>query len=253
MKKQKTIFQRIFTGLKLGWNTPTLPEKVIKFQGHPLIRVFRVLGGVSTVLILTKKSLLFPGFFLYIFLLLTLAFFIYHTVISYYRIIHIYKTLKSDKLNVRNSPLDKLGSIAAKTLWCIKGSCDQLPHLGLGLSLGAVTDQILENSGRDAVFMPFLGGMLNKVIGGETVGDIYNKRKEVYKELLMLDKQEKLLAEDKQSLEALLKSGFLSEEDKKVIAKDFWASLEQIKQDRSKIVSSIANELAKKDPFGTKK
>lgn len=121
------------------------------------------------------------------------------------------------------------------------------------LSLGAVTDQILENSGRDAVFMPFLGSMLNKVIGGETVGDIYNKRKEVYKELLMLDKQEKILAEDKQSLEALLKSGFLSEEDKKVIAKDFWASSEQIKQDRSKIVSSIANELAKKDPFGTKK
>jgi hypothetical protein len=79
----------------------------------------------------------------------------------------------------------------------IKGSCDQLPHLGLGLSLGAVTDQILENSGRDAVFMPFLGSMLNKVIGDETVGDIYNKRKEVYKELLLLDKQEKLLAEDK--------------------------------------------------------
>jgi len=68
-------------------------------------------------LILTKKSLIFPDFFfLYIFLFLTLAFFIYHTVISYYRIIHIYKTLKSDKLNVRNSPLDKLGSIAAKTL-----------------------------------------------------------------------------------------------------------------------------------------
>jgi len=69
--------------------------------------------------------------------------------------------------------------------------------------------------------MPFLGSMLNKVIGGETVGDIYNKRKEVYKELLMLDKQENILAEDKQSLEALLKSGFLSEEDKKVIAKIF--------------------------------
>jgi hypothetical protein len=247
------LFKRILTGLKLGWNTPTLPEKVIKFQGHPLIRVFRVLGGVSTVLVLTKKSLIFPGFFLYIFLLLTLAFFIYHTVISYYRIIHMYKTLKSDKLNVRNSPLDKLGSIAAKTLWCIKGSCDQLPHLGLGLSLGAVTDQILENSGRDPIFMPFLGSMLNKMIGGETVGDIYNNRKEVYKELLKLDREEKLLAEDKQSLEALLRSGFLSEEDKKVIVKDFWSSSEKIRQDRTKIVSTIASELAKKDPFGTKK
>ena len=52
-----------------------------------------------------------------------------------------------------------------------------MPHLGLGLSLGAVTDQILENSGRKPVFMPFIGDMLNKVIGRETVGDIYTQRK----------------------------------------------------------------------------
>jgi len=69
--------------------------------------------------------------------------------------------------------------------------------------------------------MPFLGSMLNKMIGNETVGDIYMKRKEAYKELLNLDKEAKLLEEDRKSLEALLRSGFLSEEDKKVVAKDF--------------------------------
>jgi hypothetical protein len=252
-KDKRTILQRIWLGLKVGWTTPNLPDKIIKFQAHPLIRILRVLGGISTVLVLTKKSLLFPSFFLYIFLLLTLVFFIYHTVIAYYRITYMYKIIKSDKLDVRNSPLDKLGTIAAKTLWCIKGSCDQLPHLGLGLSLGAVTDQILENSGRDAVFMPFLGSMLNKMIGNETVGDIYMKRKEAYKELLKLDKEAKLLEEDRKSLEALLRSGFLSEEDKKVMAKDFWTSSEQIKSDRTRIVSTISEELAKKDPFNTRK
>jgi len=69
--------------------------------------------------------------------------------------------------------------------------------------------------------MPFLGSMLNKMIGNETAGDIYMKRKEAYKELLQLDKEAKLLEEDRKSLEALLRSGFLSEEDKKVVAKDF--------------------------------
>jgi hypothetical protein len=69
--------------------------------------------------------------------------------------------------------------------------------------------------------MPFLGGMLNKVIGAETVDSVYAQRKEAYKELLSLDKREGLLEEDKKHLEALLKSGFLDEKDKKLIAKDF--------------------------------
>ena len=219
--KKKSILKRLWVGVKLGWTTPTLPPNIIKFQIHPLIRILRVLGGISTVLVLTKKSLLFPSFFLYVFLLLSLSFFIYHTVISYFRLVYMYKTLRSDKLDVKNSPVDRLSTIAVKVLWCIKGSCDQLPHLGLGLSLGAVTDQILENSGRKPIFMPFLGDMLNKVIGRETVADIYAERKDAYKELLNLDKREGLLESDKKDLEALLKSGFLSDDDKKVIAKEF--------------------------------
>jgi hypothetical protein len=61
------------------------------------------------------------------------------------------------------------------------------------------------------------------------------------------------LEEDRKSLEALLRSGFLSEEDKKVIAKDIWTSSEQIKSDRTRIMSTISEELAKKDPFNTRK
>lgn len=251
--KKKSVFRRIWIGLKLGWNTPTLPDNIIKLQLHPLIRILRVLGGISTVLILTKKSLLFPSFFLYLFLILSLIFFIYHTIISIIRIKYMYKTLKSDKFNVRNSPLDRLASIAGKTLWCIKGSCDQLPNIGIGLSLGAVIDQILENSGRDPVFMPFLGSMLNKIIGGETAGSIYNKRKQAYKELSTLDKKEKLLEQDKKSLESLVKSKFLSEQDKKILIEEFLSSKKEIKNNRNKILDTISQELEKKDPFGTKK
>jgi len=165
----------------------------------------------------------------------------------------MYKILKSDKLDVKNSPLDRLTTIVVKTLWCIKGSCEHLPHLGLGLSLGAATDQILENSGQKPIFMPFLGSMLKKLIGNETIESIYIKRKEAYKELLKLDNNEKLLLEDKKSLEALMKSGFLTEEDKKILAKDFWESTEKIKTKREKILNSIVKELESKDPFGTKK
>jgi hypothetical protein len=69
--------------------------------------------------------------------------------------------------------------------------------------------------------MPFLGSLLNKMMGEKTVGDVYLDRRKAYKELLNLDKSEKLLQEDKESLENLLKGSFLSEEEKKFIAKDF--------------------------------
>lgn len=251
MGKQRTIFKRILTGLKLGWNTPTLPDNIIKFTMHPLIRIFRVLGGISTILILTKKSLLFPAVFLYVFFTISIAYFIYHTILSYFRYKHIYKLLKSDKLDVKNSPIDKLASIAGKTLLCIKGSCDQLPHIGLGLSIGAVTDQILENSGRDPIFMPFLGNMLNKMIGQESVESIYKERKQAYKELMDLDNKDKLLEQDKKSMEELLKSKFLSAEDKETIAKDFFRCKKDIIEKRSSIIDSITKELEKKDPFGS--
>jgi hypothetical protein len=68
--------------------------------------------------------------------------------------------------------------------------------------------------------MPFLGNMLNKVIGNETVESGYKRRREIYKELLKLDNSEKLLLEDKKSLDDLIKSEFLSEEDKNFLVKD---------------------------------
>jgi sterol desaturase/sphingolipid hydroxylase (fatty acid hydroxylase superfamily) len=83
---------------------------------HPLIRILRVLGGISTLLVLTKKSLIFPNFFIYILLFITIIFFIYHSFITYHRIIHMYKVLKSDKLDIKNSPIDRLATIATKIL-----------------------------------------------------------------------------------------------------------------------------------------
>jgi len=110
--------------------------------------------------------------------------------------------------------------LAGKFILCIKGSCEHLPHLGLGLGIGAGLDQILENSGHEPVFMPFLGNMLNKVIGNETIESGYKRRREIYKELLKLDNSEKLLLEDKKSLDDLIKSEYLSEEDKNFLVKD---------------------------------
>lgn len=106
MKNTIKILQRIWLGLKIGWNTPNLPDNLMKLEVHPLIRILKVLGGISIFLVLTKKSILFPNFVIYFLLFFIIIFFIYHSYITYNRIIYIYKILKSEKLDVKPSKTD---------------------------------------------------------------------------------------------------------------------------------------------------
>lgn len=58
MKNKKTLFQRFVIELKYGWNTPMLLNKLIVFNNYPLVRIFRVIGGLSVIIVLLKKHLL---------------------------------------------------------------------------------------------------------------------------------------------------------------------------------------------------
>ena len=51
----KNIFTRFFIGAKKGICTPTLPNHIIMLNNNPFIRIFRVLGGISILLILTHR------------------------------------------------------------------------------------------------------------------------------------------------------------------------------------------------------
>src|SRR5205809_10194 len=115
---KKTILQRIIIGLKVGLNAPTLPPKVLNIHNHPLTRIFRVIGGISIITFLSKKYLLFIYPFNFIVLFFALLHFMYITIISIIKLFYGIKILKSDKLEVKNSPVDKLASVAGKILYC---------------------------------------------------------------------------------------------------------------------------------------
>ena len=74
------------------------------------------------------------------------------------------KILKSDKLEVRNSPLDRLAFLSAKALWCFKTACDSAPNIGLGLGLMVSAGEVLKYADVEPVFGPFLGSMLKSVL-----------------------------------------------------------------------------------------
>ena len=106
-KTIKNLFKRFLIGSKKGLFTSTLPANIINIQQHVFCRILRVLGGISLLIIFSNKlPTLFSGSLyytsLYISLLLSILFFIYHLFISYHKIKHIYKLLNSDKLNIHN-------------------------------------------------------------------------------------------------------------------------------------------------------
>ena len=103
MEHRKTILSSLILGFKKGWDTPSLPDNIIKLQSHILIRVLRFLGGISLILTLAHSYINLPLSVRCILIFILLLFHIYLGIISFIRIKHIIKLIKSGALNVRNS------------------------------------------------------------------------------------------------------------------------------------------------------
>jgi hypothetical protein len=110
--------KRIFTGFRKAYSIPTLPDPILNFSMHPLIRIIRFLGGVSFLFIVSNAHLNFPIYFLFFATFFTTIFTIYHIYLSYHRTKHFIAILKSKKLEVRNSPLDRFAFYSARALFC---------------------------------------------------------------------------------------------------------------------------------------
>jgi len=145
---------------------PTLPDSVTKFHTKPLVRLFRVIGGLSLIITYGKIALTFdiPTYILFISLFISILFIFYMLGISIIRLIHIIKVLRSDKLDVRNSPLDRIASLTARLLFCAKGLCVAGAAGGSITGAGLALDSALINTGNEPIFSPYFVGMLKKIL-----------------------------------------------------------------------------------------
>lgn len=108
---KKTLFNRFYTGVSRGITTKTLPEHILVVHNNIYVRIFRVIGGICLILLLTKKLEYLGDGRIYIISVYSCIFFsallyAYILYINYHRVIHIYKLLKSEDFEVRNSPRD---------------------------------------------------------------------------------------------------------------------------------------------------
>jgi hypothetical protein len=95
----KRFLLQIYTGVKKGLLTPTLPDHLIKLHNNLSIRIFRILSGISLFLILTKKlDYLGDGLLYFCVLLfctiLSILFSVYLIFLTYHRIKYMIKVFK---------------------------------------------------------------------------------------------------------------------------------------------------------------
>lgn len=165
--KNKLDRSSFVKGIKKGYSVSTLPVKLDKFYNHIFIRILRVIGGICFVMVVTKLYLNLPE---NLHLIITIISAIQITQIIIILIIKIfygiYKLLfKKEEFEVRNSPLDRYATMIAKTLYCAKVGCG-LAAGGAGfIGGGAAYDQVLVASGRDPIFVPFMGKVYISIFG----------------------------------------------------------------------------------------
>lgn len=181
-------------GLKRAWQIPLLPPRILDFYNHPFIRIFRVIGGFSTMSFFLRDKPYFKEIFeyhiylKYIILFIALSHMILIVFITGYKVFHGFKTLKRNgpEFEIRNSPLNQSAQLAARLLYCWKFGCSVAAN-GVGLvGTSVLIDGILEAGGQEKVFTPLMGKGIKFIIGGQPADSMFNdlqKRLSVLKEV----------------------------------------------------------------------
>lgn len=70
-----TIINSCLIGFKIGYYTPTLPEHNLNLHKHPIVFIFRILGGISLYYLFSKIYVNHNIFILYVSICISTNFF----------------------------------------------------------------------------------------------------------------------------------------------------------------------------------
>lgn len=99
----------LFKAIHKVWTLPKLPIKLNKFYNHIIIRIFRVLGGICFIIMLSQSYTDWPFYFKNLIDILATIQIIQMVIFGFIKAIYaIYIVIYHPQLlEVRNSPLDK--------------------------------------------------------------------------------------------------------------------------------------------------
>ena len=118
MLKNKLTYKGIIKGLSI----PMLPHKINNVYNNIYVRILRFIGGLSLVLVITAKYLLFFNFFHLPILILATIQIILMIIFSIIKTVYgIYLLkFKPEQFEVINSPLSKYATIYLKSFIVLK-------------------------------------------------------------------------------------------------------------------------------------
>ena len=85
-------------GVLKGFSIPLLPPYIDKVYNYPLVRILRVIGGVSAILVLTKNYTSLPDFLGWIVLVLGIIQLIQIVIISIIKVIYGIRKILLNKI-----------------------------------------------------------------------------------------------------------------------------------------------------------
>jgi len=151
----------IVKGFIKAYNIDILPSKVGFYYRSIYNRIFRVIGGLSTLIVISKT--LFSFYFLdELIMFLSLVFLLQLLIINIIRFFYGFYLFKYKKeiFEVRNSPLDQAATKWAKLFLCVKyGICAPAAGIATISSVGLAADQIHVYAGGDPYFGPLAGSI----------------------------------------------------------------------------------------------
>lgn len=233
---RNNLFQRLKIGISKGWNTPTLPEHLLALHNSLPIRILRFIGGVYSLIFLSRNIEKLHPFFLYLGIIIMIIYITYSIFIFYYRIKHIVFILSSSEVEVRNSPLDKIATLTIKAILCAKGICEITAPIGGLLGGMSAADALLEHKGRPAIFLPFIA---NIIIPDTEESLISKERKQIFKELNNLDNKYSSLNNEKEYLDKFKSSGYLSPLDINSIENEFLSNNRLLQIEKEKLLDKL--------------
>lgn len=128
----------------------------------------------------------------------------------YYRIKHIYKVLKSDALDIKNSPFDKMSTMAARFIMCSKGFCEIVAPFGVIYGGMTFYDEFRMYKGHVPIFKPFLANLL---IQDTELGSLAKDRVKYISYLTQNNLEQKCCEEEFKIIEKLLENEVINEDD----------------------------------------
>lgn len=154
---KKTSF---YKGVYKGYTIELLPNSIKIIYYSTFNKIFRILGGISTILVVSSTHLYLQFLYIdYIIMLVSVLFLIQVFIINIIKLIYgIYLFIyKKEIFQVKNSPINILATKWSIATMCFKyGICAPLGALGTVTTLGVVSDQIHVAAGGQAHFVPWV-------------------------------------------------------------------------------------------------